>query len=422
MTRRLFIVDQSLRDLDGHHYEYDLAVGLAARAAGWEVSVAAHRAVRRDLPMRSIPVEGWFSQVWHDAQNDMATRTAAQIVRRLPEAVRGPVLSVGRTMKRALTTQNAAPPHSTFGEEFRALLVSRSVVAEDHVLVHTLSMPELHALIDVMREAPSGPYVHVVLRRDPDEPNVARDAAIAFERATALRKRLFFYADTDALAQAYAALGESVVREAPIPLLVERPPPRERAAGPLRFVYLGDARAEKGFQLLPAAVARLRQDANQQDVRFLLQANENIRGGDPEITRAKRVLSKEPAVELIDRALDAQAFEALLESADLVLLAYKAALYRRRSSGVLARALAAGKPAVVPAGTWMAAFAGRSAATFESEADFAAAVARALNDLPALRQQAEANADHVRQVCDAARFFPLFDQVERLAVPGTPAG
>jgi hypothetical protein len=44
----------------------------------------------------------------------------------------------------------------------------------------------------------------------------------------------------------------------------------------------------------------------------------------------------------------------MLAESDIVLCLYDAKIYRARSSGIMTEALAAGKPVIVPAETWMA--------------------------------------------------------------------
>jgi hypothetical protein len=55
---KLIIVDQSLRDHDGHYCEYDQSVARAAQAMGMEAIVAAHR----ECPATLVPL---FPSVRH---------------------------------------------------------------------------------------------------------------------------------------------------------------------------------------------------------------------------------------------------------------------------------------------------------------------------------------------------------------------
>ncbi len=46
---KLLIVDQSLRDLNGHHFEYDVSVAAAASQRGISAVIAAHKSCDRFL-------------------------------------------------------------------------------------------------------------------------------------------------------------------------------------------------------------------------------------------------------------------------------------------------------------------------------------------------------------------------------------
>jgi glycosyltransferase involved in cell wall biosynthesis len=65
------------------------------------------------------------------------------------------------------------------------------------------------------------------------------------------------------------------------------------------------------------------------------------------------VKAKQPNVHLLQSSLSADAYQALLESADIVLLPYDALTYRARTSGPLVEAICANKPVVAPANSWM---------------------------------------------------------------------
>ncbi len=92
-------------------------------------------------------------------------------------------------------------------------------------------------------------------------------------------------------------------------------------------------------------------------------------------------------------ALSAEQWEEALASCDLLVLPYDRTAYRQRSSGIFAEGAAAGIPAVVPDGIWMAeqiaagAAAGVSFSGSEPGA-VAAACAEAVSRLPELHARA----------------------------------
>jgi glycosyltransferase involved in cell wall biosynthesis len=123
----------------------------------------------------------------------------------------------------------------------------------------------------------------------------------------------------------------------------------------VHVVYLGDARTEKGYHWLP----RLVRDAMAANlpVRFTIQSNFNVPSGEPAAARARQELeslARDAPITLLLQPLNSEQYRRLLFDADVVLLPYDREAYRSRSSGVFAEALAAGKPLIVPKGTWMA--------------------------------------------------------------------
>jgi len=145
-------------------------------------------------------------------------------------------------------------------------------------------------------------------------------------------------------------------RTLPIPH-THRPVERDPLRRPLRAVYIGDARREKGYHHLPHVIQDLWSDyVETGKVKFALQSNYNVHGGEPEAVIARCQLEQFPSgpVRLLKEPLSSADYEALLLSGDIHLLLYDTANYYARSSGILVEALSAGAPVLVPAGSWLA--------------------------------------------------------------------
>jgi hypothetical protein len=411
---RILIVDQSLKDMAGHHYEYDAALCRAAAAMGIDMIVGAHASVQGlDLP--GGRVRPWFKKAWYETQAfppEIPNEPAW-----LPGFVRAAFPKVAR---RIAGLRRLPEPEfvAGLGEELLALIRAERFGGGDHVLVHTFSVPELDSLIEIARAHDGLPLIHIVLRRDAQEPSVAEGpnggirgsfARIASSQFAAATLRL--YADTEPLAQQYGALARGLhVGVMPIPhcLPPDVPADTARAGGPLRIVYLGDARGEKGFHLLPGVVEALAGGFLETGrARFMLQANISVAGDDGGLAAARQKLAARPKeqVELLIDQLDMSAFHALVRSADIVLLPYDRQAYLRRSSGILIQALAAGRVAVVPAGTWMADQVDDAASIrFDGEQDVADAVAAAIDRWPSLSSAAQQRTASFRLQHDPSRY------------------
>jgi hypothetical protein len=186
----------------------------------------------------------------------------------------------------------------------------------------------------------------------------ARDKEVLNSLATVAR----YFTDSEELTLQYQFVFEHTFRTLPIPhtkhfLSTGRTPEA------LTISYVGDARSEKGFPLLPSMLADYfaQPTGNQPRVRFTFQANYNVPDGEPACVVAKaQLLSGDWPVTLIEHALSGDEYDRLLAQSSIGLLPYERDNYYARTSGVLIEYLSAGIPVIVPERTWLARqFAGR---------------------------------------------------------------
>jgi glycosyltransferase involved in cell wall biosynthesis len=217
------------------------------------------------------------------------------------------------------------------------------------------------------------------------------DACRAYPESPKVR----FYTDTAELAADYAALAGFSFRVLPIPFradLIPLTPPR-LPTDPLRVLFLGDLRDEKGFTKLPPLVRAMCANPHPR-VQFVVPGALHPEEREPAMLAALAELETYPAEQVErphrDSFVPAEDYYRLLASADVVLCPYDAQAYRSRSSGVFAEAVAAGKPTVVPADTWMASAQEPGAGeTYTDARGLLTAVRRVCADFPAYRAAAE---------------------------------
>ncbi|HWK43561.1 MAG TPA: glycosyltransferase [Stellaceae bacterium] len=433
----LAIVDHSLRDGGGHHYEYDSAIAAAAAERGMTVTVLANSTY--DAPEQSMALAGtvlpWFRQSFYEmAEGGALRRLVYPLLSALPPAL---ARSVHLALRRIWDQRRRNPLRAAangFGVDMMAAIDTRRLGAGDHVLVHTLNLDDLQsvaaALIDPSLDPARLPAIHLVLRRTVAEMAAGRPQG---QRPGDVLNRLAaaglgawpirIWSDTTELAADYADLSPLPVGVLPIAFRQDmllaaladhaaRTLAAESGADrPVTIGYLGNARLEKGFQYLPAMVdAVLAHPRHGRRVRFVVQCGLNIEGGEPGILAARRHLAGLPdhRVQLVDGVPDAAAYYRLLADLDIVLLPYEAASYRTRSSGILAQALAAGCPVLVPAGTWMAGqidqYRGRC---FDDSRQLSGILIEMLDDLPSLSAQAADAAPAWRRRHAPAQFIDL---------------
>jgi glycosyltransferase involved in cell wall biosynthesis len=336
--RALWIVDPSIRDGLGHYAEYARAVADAGRAAGAQVRVLAHRRLTAEVAT-ALGGEAVFRyDFWH--------RFVA--VPKLGGLLDPPVANMvtWRELRRVLGS-GPGPSGVVFAPttDHRQLIAwaawIRGVPAAHRPTVCLLLRYTCHDVGASRRSSAAG-WVRLGLA--------------ALERLGGGRVRLL--TDSARLAAEYAALTALPVEVVPIPhttdLALARSAPARPPARPVRFVALGDARTEKGFALLADAVQRLHGEGRLAGIEFVIQSHiaSPVYAG---LSAPRAELSRigPPAVHLIDGVLSRKAYAELLREADVVLLPYSRRVYHARTSGPFTEALAAGKPVIVTADTWM---------------------------------------------------------------------
>lgn len=122
------------------------------------------------------------------------------------------------------------------------------------------------------------------------------------------------------------------------------------------FGYFGDARHEKGFFLIPAAIDYIQKYDFSFQPKFLIQSNFNIPGGDSTSGKSKLELQTFPEtwVELIEGPFDSQMYKDLFGRVNATLILYDASNYSARSSGVFIESVIAARTPIVSANSWMA--------------------------------------------------------------------
>lgn len=374
---RFIICDQSALGRGGHYLEYSLCVAKAAQRKGFHVHILCNRRLDVSIiPLEGIDIHPVFSNTWGETESDG-----------LP---------------------SYGPGHIVYETEMALLHVGAG--SGDHVLLHTLGLVELRAWIAFLIDIPlyrlrELPILHFLMRFDPEP--LENDISIQWaglrrqlqKRQSVLQAHVHWCSDTDRLANRYAQQLGMSVSIAPIPFdqapLIAALNNRKqlRQHGVVTVIYLGDARPEKGFDCFGRLVTELWEShLKPRRLRFVFQANTNVPGGEGNILQVIRSLGQYPPsmVELINEPMTPQAYFECLVASDIVLIPYSVSRYHSRSSGVLIEALAAGKPVITTAGSWMATQVSEThAVLIEDNSKLASALAGLLLRLPAAKRAAQ---------------------------------
>ncbi|HQU47217.1 MAG TPA: hypothetical protein PK867_30720, partial [Pirellulales bacterium] len=297
-----------------------------------------------------------------------------------------------------------------FKRDLERLLALARVGAGDHVLLGTTHARELFAVWLVCRQLDPDrcPTFHLEFRHPlfqsrATHEELASSPTVKLHRTfLSLYEKLGpsdainFYTDTEELSRDFNLLGKTRFGVLPIPFRSELIQPTSRGADePLRLVFLGEARDEKGFAWLPNLIDDLRADyVDSRKVRFLIQANLGAPQYNPRSSAALERLKEFPTevVELLglDAPLTPTDYYRLVSQSNIVLLPYDRDRYRAASSGTLADAIAGGRPVIVPSQSWMANQLPRGAGeTFDDYASFVSAVRKVIDGYAAYSRRAE---------------------------------
>lgn len=266
------------------------------------------------------------------------------------------------------STSKVAQQSEAFGRDSGRMLRLLTPSVGDILFFPTISEHDLNGLTGYLNRTRQGLEAswHFLFRRNiyagakadyaTQDPGL-EDMRIVFERVqqSVLADRSFFYTDTEELTEQYDRLGIFRFHTLPVPHTYQLSD-RIRHGGPLRLTYLGDARTEKGFPLLPELTESLENEyLVNGKVRLALQCNYNIPGGEPRVAVARDYLESMAAeyLELHKKPLTSDEYRQLLLTADINLLCYDPVNYYARSSGILVESLAVGIPVIVPAGCWL---------------------------------------------------------------------
>ncbi|WP_439525443.1 glycosyltransferase [Roseovarius mucosus] len=127
--------------------------------------------------------------------------------------------------------------------------------------------------------------------------------------------------------------------------------PLSKPGKPLRAVFPGGTRKEKGFALATGACALLADDP---DLRLGLRARiDRVSGKDLEDALQSMIAEVGTKVDILGDDMSDEEFIDMIRTADILVIPYLSEAFRRRTSGILVDAFLLGKPVVVLKNTWL---------------------------------------------------------------------
>jgi glycosyltransferase involved in cell wall biosynthesis len=213
------------------------------------------------------------------------------------------------------------------------------------------------------------------------------------ERLSA-RYRIRLVTDSDRLSAAYGKFTRLPVAVLPIPHTSSAFTPAQPGPSGIEVLSLGSARHNKGFDLFANAIKSLHERRALAGLRFTLQCYvlpDPCHQMGPLVEMLKEL--KLPDLKLVEGMVDEKRYWELICAAGALVFPYRISEYVGNTSGIFTEALAAGKPVIVTAGTWMEDQLKRFGAgvTFRDgdAGDLARAILELRDNYPRLAAQAE---------------------------------
>jgi hypothetical protein len=394
MSRNFILIDHSIEDSTGHYLEYAKRVIRAAKSLNYRTVLGVNsRADEVICPDADVIDKAFSRSFW---ENSAISRSAlvANYFRKNSKIVGNPDFA------------------RIYAEELQSYFARVGAKAGDVVFVPTLGGIELIgiALYSATKNAISLDW-HLLFRRDLPTPagifiskehiNYFRTIESFSEFNTCFTKgQVAFYTDTAELTERYSRGVKKVFVTLPIPIDEALSVKNKTNGAPLIVSYLGDAREEKGFHLLPKLIAAIRAHGfTEADVQFRVQANLPLIGNSARAADAKKQLVniQGDGVQVLYGPFSSDVYYQLIATSDVILIPYSKKSYQARSSGIFAEALASGVPTLYPRGTWMARTTTLCGLEYENISHLHTALIRILCNYPKYEEQSIAYNTEWRQ-------------------------
>lgn len=406
---KVLIVEEALKTLHGHWFQYISDIVNGGREAGHQIEVAVHKEacqeILKSLPCRPILTNSVFEK---DA-------SPAGILGGLKR-----VLAHNRSLYRDLSALLSA------GNSYDVIIATTTRV--DHLLAY-------EALHSRFRHR-SGLYwvmifVDAVGTYSPDyssiqfsKKSLPLKLAMKLSRFLSDSDRFCMFTESKGLARRFEKF--SGVKFSLVPHVTHLPTLKafreewrsaaSSAPQPRILGTYGFTRFDKGLDVLQSAI-KLLLLRKQPDIRFVLQWTGDYYLPDGTYVHKDPALEVSPLVQYIPAFSGSDEYYKWIARTDIMVLPYRKDFYFDRLSRVAIDAALAGMPLVYPAGTWLEWFVEQHAAGVAFQPDKASTLADAIQEVLAnyreLKARAEARKQSISEVFSARSFFKII-----AALPG----
>lgn len=392
-VKRILIVEEGLRDVSGHWYEYIKAVADINRSEGYDVVVAANQDVTDEVADNLCVVPLFERTSWDGVYYH-----------------RYAIRRYWGVFRHSRYVRNVMSRYFESSESFTCVFVPTAVVF--HLIAWRLLASRyaggaFSRLVLFVRNN-AGAYPDGVT-----EPVFKRSTIVlklvlkSFVRLVN-NNTVCFATDSERLAAEYKKLCALEFEVFPSPRIATART-RTDPGSPMVFSCLGPARLEKGIDILQEAIRLLQVEGNSVDLHFVIQWDQAIRDAAGKLIEPFHDLVHSRGVTFLRSGLSSEEYSSRLERTDCMVLPYRWESYYARISGVAVEAATAGIPVIYTAGTWVEDMVSRYGAGVgtrnENPRDLADKIRQVAGDIRKFKAEAAARADVARSHHSPERFM-----------------
>jgi len=390
MKKSLLIVEESLKDLTGHWFEYINTITTAAEADNWQVDVACHKDVTTQIKEKLSLFPIFHHAYYLDNK-----------IKKIPGfRYYGFILHSFRCLKVLwpFLQQRSRYEYIFLPTTFTHHLIAWWIISQfhpckpKHLTLLFLTSPGVWNREQKTSYLPTSSLLQGLL--------------LKLFRKLSINDNVTFSVQTQGAKREFETLTDLEFKLLPQPVPILDIP---HSHFPLfNFACYGFARYEKGSDVLKQAISKLLSQQSDFNARFRIQWVESFNLPDGSVCQLESNFCQHQQVEIINRPLLTEDYQKLLQDTGCMILPYRNSSYYARDSRIAIEAVCLGIPIIYTKGGWLEdvvqEFGAGIGIEDENSDELVAAIVLMFNNFQDYQQQAIAKKENARQYFSGQNF------------------